>query len=158
MHSLLFILEPAGERCLDDLKFQIDRIKAGDLSLAEEILISQTQILQSVFNEQIQQAVRTEMVPQGEYHSKMVFRAQALCQRTLRTLLEFKNPKRATFIKQQNNLQINEGAEKNENKSEPANELLEVNHYAWLDFRTPQETVKSDTAVGALAEGNRPED
>ena len=58
----------------------------------------------------------------------MAFRAQARCNRTLRTLLEFKNPKRATFIKQQNNMQINQANEEKEKTLNPTNKILEVNY------------------------------
>jgi hypothetical protein len=42
-------------------------------------------------------------------------------------LFEYKNLKRATFIKQQNNLQINQAGEEKEKSVKPANKILEHN-------------------------------
>ena len=65
---------------------------------------------------------------------------------------------RYTFIKQQNNLQINEGEQKKEKTIEPANELLEVNQDARLDTRATQETVAVDSEVETVGEVDGAED
>ena len=91
-------------------------------------------------------------------HANIAFRAQSQCNRTLKTLLEYKNPKRsATFIKHQINTlnqQINE-AEKSEKEINLANEILEVNHESRLDPRKTEETIGSDTPLETLGEDDR---
>lgn len=137
------------------------KVQKGNFYLIEDMLISQAHVLHALFNTQSSAAVRAEYVPEAEMHATMAFRAQNQCLRTLRTLLEYKNPKRATFIKQQNNAinqQINQGEEKKENEINPANELLEVNHDARLDPGTAQEASEGHQEVEAVGEIDRPEE
>lgn len=139
----------------------MDAIKAvhGDsLRVAESMLVSQAYVLNATFNTAITSARKSEYLPSSEYHANLALRAQNQCQRTLKTLLEYKNPKRATFIKQQNNLQINQAEEKKEKNIKPANELLEVDHDARLDTGTPQESIRGNQEVETVGEVHRAED
>ena len=135
----------------------VEAIKAvhGDsLRVAESMLVSQAYVLNALFNTQTASAIKSNYIPEAEMHANIALRAQNQCNRTLKTLLEYKNPKRATFIKQQNNLQINE-AEKSEKNIKPANELLEVNHDARLDTGTPQEASRGNQEVETVGEVHR---
>jgi hypothetical protein len=136
---------------------EVAKVLEGDLSFAEMMLISQAQTLQSIFINMTSRMEECEYISQMEAYSKVALRAQNQCNRTLKTLLDYKNPKRATFIKQQNNLQINE-AEKNSEKEVSANELLEENHDARLDTGTAQETIGGNQEVEALGKVHRAKD
>jgi hypothetical protein len=132
----------------------------GDLSIAEALLIDQALVLQSIFSNNTAKMANAKYLSQIEAFSKIALRAQNQCQRTLKTLLEFKNPKRTTFIKQQNNAtnqQINEGKLKEipEKEINPANELLEVNHETRLDTGKMQETIRTDSEVETVGELDR---
>lgn len=135
-------------------------IRDGDLSIAEALLIDQALVLQSVFSNFISRTANAEYLGQVEAYGKLALRAQNQCQRTLKTLLEYKNPKRTTFIKQQNNAtnqQINEGKLKeiSEKEIKPANELLEVNHEARLDIPETKDTIPVDTELETVGELDR---
>ena len=135
----------------------------GDITIAEALLIDQAIVLQSFFSNYTSKMVNAEYLSQVEAYSKIALRAQNQCQRTLRTLrtlLEFKHPKRTTFVKQQNNAtnqQINESELKEfpEKKVKPANELLEQNHEARLDTPETKEAVTVDSEVETLGELDR---
>jgi len=130
----------------------------GDLVDAEQMLLSQAHVLQKVFSNFIIRAQNADHLDHLEAFGKIALRAQNQCQRTLRTLLEYKNPKRAMFIKQQNNTlnqMINQGNEKNEKNIEPANELLEVDHESRLDPGTQKKTGKGNPRLEAVAKVNR---
>ena len=129
----------------------------GDLKMAEAMLMDQAMVLQTIFATHSRAMVKTETISSMEAYGRIALRAQNQCQRTLRTLLEYKNPKRATFIKQQNNLQINE-AENSEKKVEPANELLEIDHESRLDTGTSQEASRGNQEVETVGEIDRAED
>jgi hypothetical protein len=133
------------------------QVADGDLSTAESMLIDQAHVLQSIFVTMTMSMQGAEYIKQMEAYGRMALRAQNQCNRTLKTLLEYKNPKRATFIKQQNNLQINE-SEKPEKEINPANELLEVNHDSRMDTGTPQETIGSNQEVEAMGKIDRTAD
>lgn len=125
---------------------------AGDFSKAEAMLIDQAHVLQSVFVKMTMLMNQCEYMHQLVSYARAALRAQNQCQRTLKTLLEFKNPKRSTFIKQQNNTlnqQFNE-AEKAEKEINPANELVEQKVESWLDPGTSKEAVEDDTAVETM--------
>jgi len=149
---------------LNDLHNIGDKVINGRLKGAERMLICQARALQAVFSQFTDRMAQAETIVQMEAHSKIAFRAQNQCQRTLRTLLEYKNPKRATFIKQQNNAinqQINEGErpkEVSEKKVEPANELLEVNHEARLDIGTTQTPKRANPLLEAVGKVDRAKD
>jgi len=137
----------------DRLKEVNSAVIDGDITIAEALLIDQAIVLQSVFSNYTSKMANSEYLSQVEAYGKIALRAQNQCQRTLRTLLEFKNPKRATFIKQQNNLQVNQSSQKKkEKKVKPANELLEVNHEARLDTGATQETSPVDTELETVGE------
>ena len=132
----------------------------GDLSCAEALLIDQAYVLQSIFSNYTARMTNSEYLGQIEAYSKIALRAQNQCQRTLKTLLEYKNPKRATFIKQQNNAinqQINDGELKeiSEKEIKTANELLEVNHEARLDTPETREAITVDSELETVGELDR---
>jgi hypothetical protein len=135
-------------------------IMGGDLSIAEALLIDQALVLQSVFSNFTARTANAKYLNQVEAYSKIALRAQNQCQRTLKTLLEYKNPKRTTFIKQQNNAtnqQVNDGKLKEipEKEIDPANELLEENHEARLDTPETKEAVRVDSEVETVGELDR---
>jgi len=142
----------------DFLEEVTGQVREGDLSAPEALLLSQSYTLNRVFHRQMERALNSEELIVREHQAELAFRAQNQCNRTLRTLLEFKNPKRATFIKQQNNMQINQASEENKNTLNPANKILEVNHEARLDPGTSQETIGSNTPLEAVGEDHRAED
>ena len=121
-------------------------LQSGKMGLVEGMLVSQMVVLNAVFNTKITTARKSDTINEGNYHADIAFRAQALCNRTMRTFLELKSPKRATFFKQLNQ-QFNQGEDEKEKTVKPANELLEIDHDARLDTRTPQEAIGSDTTL-----------
>ena len=132
----------------------------GDISIAEALLVDQAIVLQSILSSYTSKMVKAEYLSHVEAYSKIALRAQNQCQRTLKTLLEYKNPKRTTFVKQQNNAtnqQINTGELKEipEKEINPANKLLEENHEARLDTGETKETVRVDSEVETLGELDR---
>ena len=134
-----------------------------DMHYAERLLMSQAMVLNSIFTQHTSRMMATNDLDAAEYYSSIALRAQNQCQRTLKTLFEFKNPDRATFIREQINTlnqQINNpaNAEPSGKNVNPANELLEVNHEARLDTGAPTEAVRSDTTVETVEKINRPED
>ena len=142
---------------IEDVVEAIKSVHGDSLKVAESMLVSQVYTLNALFNTQTASAIKSNYIPEAEMHASIALRAQNQCNRTLKTLLEYKNPKRATFIKQQNNLQINE-AENSEKNIKPANELLEVNHDARLDTGTPQEASRGNQEVETVGEIDRAED
>jgi hypothetical protein len=144
----------------DRLKEVNSAVIDGDITIAEALLIDQAIVLQSVFSNFTAKMANAKYMSQIEAFSKIALRAQNQCQRTLKTLLEYKNPKRTTFIKQQNNAtnqQVNDGKLKEipEKEINPANELLEENHEVRLDTGKTQEAVRVDSELETVGELDR---
>ena len=120
-----------------------DKVKTGDLSALEKMLTCQAYSLQTFFTAMASKACNTTNADHIELLSKIALKAQNQCRSTIATLSEMKNPKRATFIKQQNNAvnqQINQD-ENSKNLDKPANELLEQTNGERLDTREKKETI-----------------
>ncbi len=127
---------------------KIGRIKTGDMSDVEATLIAQAVTLNAVFNELARRAALNmgAHLTATETYLRLAFKAQAQCRSTLETLAEVKNPRQATFVRQQNiasQQQVNNGSDlttrtragatargKSSNQS---NELLETQDGERLD-------------------------
>jgi len=120
------------------LKEHIVSIKRGDLQQVEAALYSQALILQDYFCRMIKMAAVAKNINHTQMLGLLALKAQNQCRTTLSTLAEIKHPKRATFIKQQNNAinqQVNNGAQIENSKKIPSheNELLKEAQHETLD-------------------------
>ena len=144
------------ESLADVMEAVSDRVKEGDLSDLEEMLVCQTYSLQHIFMTMALKINSTTVVDHIDLFSRYALKAQNQCRSTIATLSEMKNPKRATFIKQQNNAvnqQINQD-ENSKNLDKPANELLEKTDGERLDTRETQETIGANQDLEAVGKSN----
>lgn len=103
-----------------------ERVKSGDLSIAEEMLTSQAFALNVAFNSLAARAARQQDVSTMQMLMNLCFKAQNQSRATLDSLIRLKQPSQTTFVKQANisqgHQQVNNLCEKN---IPPQNELLE---------------------------------
>lgn len=114
------------------------QVKSGDLSVPEEMLISQAFALNMAFNSLAARAARQQDASTMQMLMNLCFKAQNQSRATIDSLRQLKQPSQTTFVKQANiaqgHQQVNNLAEKN---ITPQNELLRGD-YAKLDTkRTP---------------------
>ena len=108
---------------------QMTAVSSGNLSRLEKILTVQAHVLQNVFTSYIGKASRADFIDHLKCYSGIAMKAQAQCRQTIALVGELKNPRRTTFIQNQNNAvnqQINH--QKNARKSadsDPQLDLLE---------------------------------
>ena len=143
-----------------ELEKQNKAVFEGDLRRVEAMLLDQSHVLQSLFVFFTQKMAHAEYMTNLEAYSRIALKAQNQCRQTLATLVELKNPKRATFIKQQNNAvnqQLNQG-ENPKNSEYPANKILEETPSERLEPRTPQAAIGVNQEVEAMGENHRTED
>jgi len=147
------------------LKEQNERVANGDMTRVEAMLIDQAHTLQAMSTLFTIKMSKSEYLNQTETYSRIALKAQNQCRQTLATLIEMKNPKRATFIKQQNNnvgnQQVNNGqpvsqSENSKNSEKPANKLLEVETCERLDIGTQRETVPANPQLETVGTVDRP--
>ena len=151
------------------LAMQCDALSAGDLGRLEAMLTTKAHVLDSIFNKYIGVAAHSEQLNQFQCFAGIALKAQNQCRQTISVLGELKNPKRSTFIKQQNNAvnqQINQCGQLESEKPGvetqkivkniplQANELLESNN-EWLDRKTPTAAEESDSSLGTVEALNR---
>lgn len=144
--DLKTLIEALGE--------QVDRTLAGNMHVIESILMTQAQTLNIIFNRMMVSMSESETLDHLQTYSDISFKAQNQSRQTLAVLADLKNPRRATFIKQQNNAllqQINNKSNE-ENSENIANELLKnpgVAHEK-LDIRGTIKTSSIDSQMEAL--------
>jgi len=88
-------------------------IARGDYSQIEEQLITQAMTLQRLFEFYTQEMITSKYIGAQEIYGNLVLKIQNQARKTLSTIAELRNPKKLTFIKQQNNAMINIKQEKN---------------------------------------------
>ena len=144
----------------EELVKQNEALFSGDMKRIEAMLLDQAHTLQVIFTHSTQRMANAEILDHLEAFGRLALKAQNQCRQTLATLGELKNPKRATFIKQQNNAvnqQIKQ-AENSKKTDEESNELLEVIPSERLDTRAPQAAIGTDQEMETVGTINRTED
>lgn len=137
---------------------QNGKVKDGNLSRAESLLMTQAHTLDAIFNELARRAAGN----MGEYmnamdrYLRLALKAQSQCRATLETLATIKNPP-VIYAKQAN---IANGPQQVNNGTSPAhvggessiepNKLLEQQHGQRLDTGTKGATIGADKAMATL--------
>ena len=137
-----------------------DKINDGNLNEIEQMLMTQAKALDFFFYQMLGKLADTHNVKQIQAYTDIALRSQNQSRKALSVLADFKNPRRATFIKQQNNAinqQVNNGAKPAaiKNKKKFANELIAKapNGSETMDIGTTIEAIPKNTtteAVGAI--------
>ena len=130
-------------------------IRSGDLTMIEEILISQAFALNIAFNSLSVRAARQQDATTMQMLMNLCFKAQSQTRATLDSLIQLKQPSQPTFVKQANiangHQQVNNFVEKN---AAPQNELLEDLNER-LDRRAQATSKRIDTEMEAMAKVHR---
>lgn len=144
------------------------KVRNGDLSYVEAMLIAQATTLQTVFASLLLKASSQDQLKHWECYMRMGLKAQNQCRMTLETLAAIKNPP-VIFARQAN---ITNGPQQVNNSmaaeayEPPARapagnfsilktELLEASDEQRVDPRTARKAVGVDTKVEALGEVDR---
>ncbi|MDH3672664.1 MAG: hypothetical protein OES46_16150 [Gammaproteobacteria bacterium] len=155
LHAATFIDDYKGDyvsELAEELSAQIEKVGAGNLEDVEAMLFAQAHTLQVMFLNCACRMNRAKYLNQMQAHGQLALKAQNQCRTTLATLVDIKNPARATFIKNMaTNQQVNLGAAPQKNSADSANKLLEAKAHERLDTRTPSEAVPVDSPLEALA-------
>jgi hypothetical protein len=149
---------------IDSLRTSSDKVKAGDLSTLEAMLIGQATALQTIFTSLAKRAVHQEQMAHYQTFLGLALKAQAQSRVTISALVDLKYPRQATFVKQANIAhgpqQVNNGgadlahfapAPTHGKETEPEqNKLLEADHgqpRQRMDTRAAQKAERSYQAV-----------
>ena len=84
-----------------------EKIAKGDFTEVESQLITQAVALNGIFEVYTQKMISEKYHESQRIFGQLALKAQSQARKTLITLVELKNPKKLTFIKQQSNTQIN---------------------------------------------------
>lgn len=99
---------------VDGLSDSCRRVKDGDLSTLEAMLVSQATALQTIFTSLARRAQAQEYQKNLEAFLGLALKAQAQSRATISALVDLKYPRQATFVKQANIAhgpqQVNNGA------------------------------------------------
>ena len=138
------------------LQAQAGAASGGDLTRLEAMLAAQATALDSLFAALATRALRPEPLPQFEALMRLALKAQNQSRATMATLADLRNPQRTTFVRQQNNTQLNMAISgKTEN---PPNKLLEPIPDERLDFGTQGAASGADSRLETVGTVHRPQD
>jgi ribosomal protein L16 Arg81 hydroxylase len=125
------------------------KVKEGDLSDLETMLVGQTHALHNMFMLMLSKIGRTNNIEHLEAYARIALKAQNQSRTTVSTLNDLKNPQRATFIKQlnqANQMQVNNS----ENFLNTKNELLDVQNGERLDSGATSKTSSLDSNMATV--------
>lgn len=130
-------------------------VASGDLSIVEQMLLSQAFALNMAVNSLAVRATRQTDISTMQMLMNLSFKAQNQSRATLDTLIQLKQPSQTTFVKQANiangHQQVNNLVEKN---IAPQNELLGDSN-EWMDGRTQKTPKRINTKVETMAKVHR---
>jgi len=110
---------------IEAIRKQEKLLENGDVSSLENMLLSQTHVLNAVLSNMVSHMSGADTLKKLETYGRLALKAQNQTRQTISTLAEIKGIKKTTFIHQTNNAhnqQVNNGLEKNLNN--PANEKV----------------------------------
>ena len=155
---------------LGTLQDSMRKVKDGDLSSLEAMLLGQATALQTVFTSLALRAASQERLPNYQMFMGLALKAQAQSRATITALVDLKYPRQATFVKQANIAhgpqQVNNAGASNELKDQYAqarvrarqtqpqqNELLEEARHGstHLDTGATAKAARSHPAVETVA-------
>lgn len=105
---------------IEAIRKQEKLLDNGDISSLENMLLSQTHILNAVLSNMVGHMAGADTLKKLETYGRLALKAQNQTRQTISTLAEIKGVKKTTFIHQVNNAQnqqVNNGADKNLKKS-----------------------------------------
>jgi hypothetical protein len=130
-----------------------ERVKSGDLTDVEAMLMSQATALQTLFTFFTYLAKQQTGLPQFQSYMSMGLKSQSQCRTTLQTLLELKFPRTTAFVKQQNIAngpqQVNNGAPTGAANTHTQETETEQSKLSLEDTRHERETLDITGAAAA---------
>lgn len=84
------------------MREQAELVRAGDMSRAEAMLITQAHALNAMFTNLAERAQNQTGLPQIQCLMGLALKSQSQCRATLEALAEMKNPRAVAFVKQAN--------------------------------------------------------
>jgi hypothetical protein len=140
------------------LERSIGAVKNGNLADIEAMLYSQAYALSAMFTTLMTRANRQEYMPTTQALMNLAFKAQNQSRTTLQALVDLKQPRQPTFVKQANisqgHQQVNNLPEKNQISQ---NKLLEGQAYD-LDSRPQGKTKGNDSGLETVGKVHRGKD
>jgi hypothetical protein len=133
----------------------INRVKSGDLSDMEAMLVGQATALQCVFSDLATRALNQKLMSHYQTHLTLALKAQAQSRATISALVELKFPKQVAFVKQANissgAQQVNNGVtpERLESRTEESQPLKNKLSQQIEDTRHERQTLDFGTTTTA---------
>ncbi len=154
-------------QAVNALRKNINASKAGDLSIADTLLIGQAAALNAIFHELARRAAMNagSHLEALDTYMRLALKAQSQCRTTLESLAKIKNPPNVAFVKQANIAhgpqQVNNNAvspaspARAEENANPPTELLEQDHAQWLDTGTASKASAGDPIMATVGTVHR---
>jgi hypothetical protein len=147
---------------VDELSQQVDKVKGGNMSRMEAMLVTQAHSLDALFADLAARS-RSNMrhYPDAMYkYMTLALKAQSQCRTTIEALAEIKNPRPYIQNNRAQYQQVNNGHPEpraHEENPKQANELLEDkrDEAQWLDTGAPETASRAYTELEAMGTQHR---
>lgn len=156
----------SAQQTVDSLRALITASQQGSTRIADELLISQSTVLNTVFTELLRRALANggSNFEAMERYMRLAFKAQSQCRATLESLARIKNPPSVAFVRQANIAngpqQVNNGMPPSHTRTEESEsapiELLENDNGEWMDSRATGTASRGNPAMATVGEIDRP--
>lgn len=154
---------------INELAYELEKrcegVRAGDMSIVEDMLLTQAHTLDCLFGKMTRKAaINMAEYPEAfERYMRLGLKAQSQCRATLEALILAKNPPNVAFVKQANyaagHQQVNNGPHAHgAEKQLPTNKLLGVTSGERLDFAAPKAASGANQELEAVGALHRPQD
>jgi hypothetical protein len=144
-----------------ELEEQVNLIKKGDMSRAENTLAAQAFVLDTLFNTLAVKALKAPGLENQSVVLKLALQAQKQCSQTLEALSAIKNPSAVTVVRQTNigqAVQVNNGSPDEIPAANLENELLEDSHGQRLDTGAQITSSRTDQNLATVEKRHRAKD
>lgn len=145
----------------DELEKQVNLLKKGDMSRAEDTLAAQAIVLDTLFNTLAVKALKASGLENQSVILKLALQAQKQCSQTFESLGAIKNPPTMTLVRQTNigqAVQVNNGTTEDIPAANLENELLEQQHGQRLDTRAQSAPIPTDSNLATVEKRHRAKD
>ena len=144
----------------NELNTQVISIHEGDLGRAEETLVAQTSVLDTLFNTLAVKALKAPGLDMQVILLKLALQAQRQCCQTIEALVAIKKPAAVTVVRQTNigqAVQVNNSVTDETTQPILENELLENTHGERMDSGTEITSVTANQDMATMEKLDRPQ-
>ena len=150
--------EVSVTHCAEVLRDEVAKVQSGNLSQVDAMLFGQAKALSAIFHGCLSKAGANmgQHLEATETYMRLALKAQSQCRTTLEALIESKQPRSVSFVKQANIANGHQQVNNGDARGQPVNQPNELQgDFNVVDTGAPGARVGVDAPAPAVAAFNR---